>query len=250
MFTRPVSIPHGKISLHADLYLPDKARGMVVFAHGTGSSRHSPRNRVVAARLHKEDLGTLLLDLLTEQEEAAERPDGGRRFDIGFLAARLLYVTAWLDGSAETAESHGIALGYFGASTGAAAALVAAAEQGTRVGAVVSRGGRPDMAGDSLGAVLAPTMLIVGGNDKVVLGLNERAKAQLRCPSELVVIKGATHLFEEHGALEQVAELAAGWFRQYLHGQAAGGDFEPATTGDLDPMAGGDFGPATSGGHS
>jgi pimeloyl-ACP methyl ester carboxylesterase len=207
-----VEIPTPQAILHGDLVVPPGARGIVVFAHGSGSSRFSPRNREVASFLRGKELGTLLFDLLTADEERADAYTREYRFDIPFLAARLESVTAWLG------EHLGgrPALGYFGASTGAAAALVAAAEAPEAIRAVVSRGGRPDLAGDALERVRAPTLLIVGGYDPQVLALNEKARARLQCTSELVVIPGATHLFEEPGTLEQVAEHTARWFVRHI----------------------------------
>jgi len=205
---RPVAIAAGRVELQGDLTLPDPARGVVVFAHGSGSSRRSSRNRAVARRLNAEGFGTLLLDLLTPVE-------GGDRalvFDIELLASRLAAATARLRGLPETGA---LPVGYFGASTGAAAALWAAAGDDS-VRAIVSRGGRPDLAGTKLRAVRAPTLLIVGGADETVLGLNRRAREELRCPTELTVIPGATHLFEEPGALQEVADLAAEWFRRHV----------------------------------
>jgi predicted alpha/beta-hydrolase family hydrolase len=208
-----VSIAVDGASLEGDLALADDAHALVVFAHGSGSSRKSPRNQQVAAHLHRAGLGTLLFDLLTPQEELEEQATRHLRFDISLLASRLLGATAWLEQQPETAR---LELGFFGASTGAAAALVAAATLGERVGAIVSRGGRPDLAGDALPAVLAPTLLIVGGHDEVVLRLNREAAAVLRCPHRIEVVPGATHLFEEPGALDQVASLAVDWFLQHL----------------------------------
>jgi dienelactone hydrolase len=206
-----ISVPKG--TLTGDLSVPADARGMVLFAHGSGSSRLSPRNRQVAAALQQRGLATLLIDLLTADEARADEEDGRHRFDIALLAERLEAATRWLDDEASTAT---LPLGYFGASTGAAAALVAAARQPERVDAVVSRGGRPDLAGDALADVTAPTLLIVGGRDDVVLGLNRKALGRLRGPADLEVVPGATHLFEEPGALDQVAELAAKWFVEHL----------------------------------
>jgi pimeloyl-ACP methyl ester carboxylesterase len=185
---------------------------LVVFAHGSGSSRRSPRNRAVAARLQDAGFGTLLLDLLTEAEDELEQGGGRLRFDVDQLADRLVDAVEWID--ARTAPRP--AIGYFGASTGAAGALVAAVRQGDRIAAVVSRGGRPDLAGDVLPLVTAPTLLIVGGDDPAVLELNEQARQAMRSPRQLAVVPGATHLFEEPGALEQVAGLAADWFARYL----------------------------------
>ncbi len=205
---RPVTITAGDVRIAGDLALPGPAHGVVVFAHGSGSSRHSPRNRSVAHRLNRAGFATLLLDLLTPAEEL----DRERVFDIPLLAERLAAATRWLATEPETAR---LPIGYFGASTGAAAALRAAAGA-PAVRAVVSRGGRPDLAGEHLPRVQAPTLLIVGGDDDVVLRLNRDAAAALRCPTELAVIPGATHLFEEPGALEQVADLAVGWFLRHL----------------------------------
>ncbi|MCF6468868.1 alpha/beta hydrolase [Nonomuraea sp. MG754425] len=194
-----------------DLIVPDAAIGMVVFAHGSGSGRHSPRNRYVAGVLNEAGLGTLLFDLLTPEEEA----DRSNVFDIPLLADRLLEHTARIR---ERPECAGLPIGYFGASTGAAAALWAAAEPDNAVAAVVSRGGRPDLAGDRLAAVRAPTLLIVGGRDPVVVGLNEEARERLRAESRITVVPGATHLFEEPGALEAVAGHARDWFTTHFAG--------------------------------
>jgi putative phosphoribosyl transferase len=210
----PVRIPAGTVTLEGDLTVPAGAHAVVLFAHGSGSSRFSPRNRYVAEVLQDEGLATLLLDLLTRQEEAVDARTGHLRFDIGLLARRLVYATDWLRNEPATA---GFSIGYFGASTGAGAALVAAAARPDVVGAIVSRGGRPDLAGAALRQVRAPTLLIVGGNDQPVIALNQEALAQLAAPTkELVIVPGATHLFEEPGALEEVARLAAGWFTRYL----------------------------------
>jgi putative phosphoribosyl transferase len=209
----PVRVPAGDVMLEGDLSVPAAAHGVVLFAHGSGSSRHSPRNRYVARTLNEAKLATLLLDLLTPEEEAADRRTGHLRFDIGLLADRLIHATDWI---ARQPRTHQLQVGYFGASTGAAAALVAAAERADVVGAVVSRGGRPDLAGLALTRVRAPTLLIVGGNDDVVIELNREALAQLRCEKSLVIIPGATHLFEEPGALEEVARLARAWFAGHL----------------------------------
>jgi putative phosphoribosyl transferase len=200
-----VGVSVAAVRLAGHLTVPADARGIVVFAHGSGSSRHSPRNRYVAAVLNQAALGTLLFDLLTPDEEA----DRANVFDIGLLARRLTGVTEWLRGQPGAA---GLPVGYFGASTGAAAALWAAAEPGSGIAAVVSRGGRPDLASPRLGSVRAPTLLIVGGRDDVVLGLNSQAQAQLHCENELAVVPGATHLFEEPGTLTTAAELARDWF--------------------------------------
>jgi dienelactone hydrolase len=204
--------------LDGELVVPRLAQGVVIFAHGSGSSRFSPRNRHVAAVLRKAGLGTLLLDLLTMEEALADAQTGAHRFDIDLLAKRLIFATDWL---ARQPDGAGLPIGYFGASTGAAAALVAAAAHPARVRAVVSRGGRPDLAWGALPHVLAPTLLIVGGDDPTVVTLNHRAFAQLRCPKRIELIPRATHLFEEPGALERVAQLAADWFREHLHAGGA-----------------------------
>ncbi|MFE7545426.1 phosphoribosyltransferase family protein [Streptomyces platensis] len=201
-----VAIDAAGVRLTGDLQLPAGARAVVMFAHGSGSSRHSPRNRLVAAALNEAGLGTLLFDLLTPAEEAHR----SNVFDIGTLADRLTAATGWLR------DRTALPIGYFGASTGAAAALWAAATPGADVGAVVSRGGRPDLAEPLLVAVRAPTLLIVGGNDDVVIDLNQQAEAALRCETRVEIIPGATHLFEEHGALQQVADLARDWFLNHL----------------------------------
>jgi pimeloyl-ACP methyl ester carboxylesterase len=210
---RAVRVPAGPIELEGDLTLPLGAIGVVLFAHGSGSSRHSPRNRYVAHLLNEGRLGTLLLDLLTTQEEAVDRRTGHLRFDINLLAERLVAATDWLLREPDTGR---LPFGYFGASTGAAAALVAAAERPRAVRAVVSRGGRPDLAGPALPLVRAPVLLIVGGEDVQVIELNRQALAQLRVEARLVIIPGATHLFEEHGALDQVAAYARQWFERHL----------------------------------
>ncbi|MFF2792403.1 phosphoribosyltransferase family protein [Streptomyces sp. NPDC058049] len=201
-----VEVDAGGLVLAGDLALPEDAGAVVVFAHGSGSSRHSPRNRSVAADLNRAGLATLLLDLLTPDEEA----DRANVFDIESLAGRLADATAWLR------RRESLPTGWFGASTGAAAALWAAGETGAEIGAVVSRGGRPDLAGARLAAVRAPTLLIVGGRDSTVLDLNRRAQRELRCENRLEVVPGATHLFEEPGALEEVAGLARDWFTRHL----------------------------------
>jgi putative phosphoribosyl transferase len=210
---RLVRIAAGRATLEGDLNIPQGARGIVLFAHGSGSSRHSPRNRHVAQQLNEASLATLLVDLLTEKEEAIDLRTAQLRFDIGLLAERLVGVTDWLLQQPDTRE---LQIGYFGASTGAAAALVAAAERPDAVAAIVSRGGRPDLAGPYLPRVRAPTLLIVGGNDVQVIELNRTVLAQLRCEKQLVIVPGATHLFEEPGALDQVARLAREWFERYL----------------------------------
>jgi putative phosphoribosyl transferase len=208
-------IPLGKLGLAADVSLPDRATGLVLFAHGSGSSRHSPRNRHVADVLNRGAIGTILTDLLTEEEEALDMQTAELRFDISLLGRRLVGITDWI-GRQPGLKSQG--LGYFGASTGAAAALVAAAERPKIVQAVVSRGGRPDLAGAALKGVLAPTLFIVGGDDPVVLDLNYEAMAQLPRQTEhkLEIIPGASHLFEEPDALDRVAALARNWFREHL----------------------------------
>jgi putative phosphoribosyl transferase len=206
-----VKIP--PLGLNADLALPPRTAGIVVFAHGSGSSRHSPRNRSVAGVLHEGGFGTLLLDLLTEAEEEVDLQTRHLRFDIGLLAGRLLEATDWLRRDSVTSR---LPIAYFGASTGAAAALVAAAERRAVIGALVSRGGRPDLAGNALSRVEAPTLLIVGGEDDQVIDLNRQALSELRCVKQLSIVPGATHLFEEPGALEQVSGLAREWFSRHL----------------------------------
>jgi len=210
-----IRVQTADVALEADLAVPDNARGVVLFAHGSGSSRHSPRNRMVAERLRGTGLATVLADLLTVDEEARDRATAALRFDIGLLAQR---VAAAVDGLGRQPRTAGLPLGLFGASTGAAAALAAAAHRPADVRAVVSRGGRPDLAGDLLPQVQAPTLLIVGGRDEQVIGLNEQAAATLRVEHALQIVPGATHLFEEPGALEQVAGWAAEWFDHHLTG--------------------------------
>jgi len=207
-----VHIPAGDVTLSGELAIPEDAREIVVFAHGSGSSRHSPRNQFVSLALRENGLGTLLFDLLTVEEEEIDFHTAQLRFDIPFLADRLERATDWL--LAERPEASRI--GYFGASTGAAAALAAAARRGPEIAAVVSRGGRPDLAGDALEKVTAPTLLLVGGNDRVVIALNESAYQALRCEKRLEIVPGATHLFEEPGALAEVAREAATWFGRHL----------------------------------
>jgi pimeloyl-ACP methyl ester carboxylesterase len=209
----------GGVELAGDLTVPDAAFGLVVFAHGTGSSRHSRRNQAVAVTLRDRGLATLLLDLLTKCEEAVDLFSGELRFDIDLLADRVVTATVW---AAEHAPTRALPVGYFGASTGAAAALVAAARQPTRVGAVVSRGGRPDLAESWLADVVAPTLLIVGERDETVIELNRRAYDKLRVERHLEIVPGAAHLLEEPGALEQVARLAGDWFTQHLRSTAEG----------------------------
>jgi putative phosphoribosyl transferase len=199
--------------LEGDLTLPEPATGIVVFAHGSGSGRHSPRNRMVAAMLGERGLATFLIDLLTGPEETVDLRRGHLRFDVDLLASRLADAAAWVAGQPGTRS---LPIGYFGASTGAAAALVAAARHPDEIGAVVSRGGRPDLAGPLLASVQAPTLLIVGGDDDLVIRLNRGALGQLRARSRIEIIPGATHLFEEPGALEQVAHLAGDWFSRFL----------------------------------
>ena len=204
-----VQITKGKLVLEGILGLPTDSRGVVVFAHGSGSGRLSPRNSFVARHLQQDGLATLLLDLLTEEEADDRR----KVFDINLLADRLLLAKAWLEAEPRTRN---LAIGYFGASTGAGAALQAAAREPSNVKAVVSRGGRPDLAKSYLPSVLAPTLLIVGGHDESVIEMNQAAYDQLICEKKLTIIPGATHLFEEPGTLEQVAEYASKWFRRYL----------------------------------
>jgi putative phosphoribosyl transferase len=211
--TAAVTVPAGPATLAGDLDVPSAATGLVAFAHGSGSSRHSPRNRAVAAQLRQRGLATLLVDLLTPEEESADRRTGELRFDIGLLAERVVAVLEWARGDERTGALPG---GAFGASTGGGAALVAAATRPDLICAVVSRGGRPDLAGASLAAVRAPTLLIVGGADSVVRELNEQALRRLPARKELAVVAGAGHLFEEPGALGQVADLAGAWFARWL----------------------------------
>jgi putative phosphoribosyl transferase len=203
----------GDAVLDGDLVVPSGASGIAVFAHGSGSSRHSPRNRSVARVIREAGVGSLLFDLLTREEESIDVFTRHLRFDIELLTRRLIEATRWL---ASQEETRNLRVGYFGSSTGAAAALMAAARLGDEIGAVVSRGGRPDLAGDALPLVKAPTLLIVGGHDETVIELNQDAYARLRCEKELRVIPGATHLFEESGALEQVADYAADWLKGHL----------------------------------
>jgi putative phosphoribosyl transferase len=209
-----VRVSAGPVTLEGNLGVPAGARGVVLFAHGSGSGRHSPRNRFVARQLRESGLATLLVDLLTEEEEGADQYTGHLRFDIGLLAERLVGATDWLADDRRTA---GLSVGYFGASTGGGAALVAATQRPDRVGAIVSRGGRPDLAGASLPAMRSPTLLIVGGDDGPVIGMNEEALERLGARvKKLVIVPGASHLFEEPGKLEEVARLAADWFSRHL----------------------------------
>ena len=208
-----VEISADGVRLAGDLVLPPDARAVVVFAHGSGSGRFSPRNRAVAGVLKQAGLATLLLDLLTAGEEALDLRTRHLRFDVALLGRRVIATIDWLASNVTTKE---LPVGCFGASTGAAAALIAAAERPERVGAVVSRGGRPDLAGEALGRVTAPTLLIVGGNDREVLRLNQRALAALAGEARLEIVPGATHLFEEPDALARVAVLARNWFLQHL----------------------------------
>ena len=211
---REVRIPVGDAWLYGDLAMRPGFQGLVLFAHGSGSGRHSARNRQVAQHLQHAGIATLLLDLLTAQEEQLDMHTREHRFDISLLTGRMQEATAWVAAQPELQHA---AIGYFGASTGSAAALMAAARLGHQIAAVVSRGGRPDLAGPvALAAVTAPTLLIVGGADPEVIELNEQAYAHLRCEKSLVIVPGATHLFEEAGTLEQVAQLASSWFTSHL----------------------------------
>ncbi len=209
-----VRIPIGSAEVGGNLDVSADASGLVIFAHGSGSSRFSPRNRQVAASLQQAGFGTLLMDLLTAEEDRVDARTAEYRFDIHLLAARLVAATNWIRSQPHTSR---LPIGYFGASTGAAAALIAAAQRADDVAAVVSRGGRPDLAGEALGSVQAPTLLIVGSLDTVVIGMNREAAQKLRCENKTVLIPGATHLFEEPGALEQVSKLAQDWFSAHLH---------------------------------
>ncbi len=213
-----VQIQAGRAVLSGNLTIPENATGLVLFAHGSGSSRHSPRNQFVARTLNNEGLATLLFDLLTPEEESVDLRTREHRFNIGLLAERLVHATKWANQQQQTPD---LRIGYFGSSTGGGAALVAAAELPDDVGAVVSRGGRPDLAGGALPKVKAPTLLIVGGEDHVVIELNEQARAQMRCEIKIDIVAGATHLFEEQGALEQVAKLASDWFVNHIGGKSA-----------------------------
>jgi putative phosphoribosyl transferase len=214
-----VRVTAGSVTLEGNLGVPEGARGVVLFAHGSGSSRHSSRNRFVARLLREAGLATLLIDLLTTEEEAVDVRTAHLRFDIGMLAERLVGATDWLKQNEDTSD---LRVGYFGASTGGGAALVAAAEKAGAVGAVVSRGGRPDLAGEALPHVRTPTLLVVGGNDVPVIGMNEEAMARMgNAEVRLEIVPGATHLFEEPGTLEEVARLARDWFLRHLAQSAA-----------------------------
>lgn len=213
-----VSIPADGGLLQGTLEPAGDASALVIFAHGSGSSRRSPRNRGVARAIRKAGISTLLFDLLTDEEETVDRVTAQLRFDIVLLARRLVAATEWA--VAQHVNRKGVTVGYFGASTGAAAALIAAARLDDRVSAVVSRGGRPDLAGESLPLVVSPTLLVVGDRDTEVIALNEQALSALRCDKDLVLVPGATHLFEEPGTLDRVAQLATDWFRRYLLGEA------------------------------
>lgn len=212
---RPVKVTTDSVVLDGNLAIPEQAAGVVLFAHGSGSSRFSPRNRLVAGVLREGGLATLLIDLLTAEEEQLDLKTRHLRFDIDLLAQRLAGATDWLRRDPATKN---LAIGYFGSSTGAAAALIAAVHRPEAVAAIVSRGGRPDLTEKSLPRVQAPTLLIVGGQDQAVIGLNRRAYSLLAAEKEMRIIPGATHLFEERGALEEVARLATEWFRRHLPG--------------------------------
>jgi len=214
-----VTVHAGEVALEGALSIPERAEGVVLFAHGSGSSRFSPRNRFVAAFLNQGGLGTLLLDLLTAEEQEIDERSGALRFDIDLLSRRLVGVVDW---ASTHPDMRHLPIGIFGASTGAAAALNAAADRPQRVAAVVSRGGRPDLAMAALPAVRAPTLLIVGGLDGVVIDMNRRAAAQLACEHRLEIVPGATHLFEEPGKLEEVARLAREWFQEHRGGAGRG----------------------------
>jgi len=212
-----VQIQAGQAALSGNLHIPNEAAALVLFAHGSASSRHSPRNQFVARTLNNAGLATLLFDLLTPEEESIDARTAELRFNIGLLAGRLVHATKWAKQQEQTRD---LRIGYFGSSTGGGAALVAAAEVPDDVGAVVSRGGRPDLADEALPKVQAPTLLIVGGNDDVVIELNEQARDRMRCEVKLEIVPGATHLFEEPGALEKVAKLASDWFLLHAAGSA------------------------------
>jgi len=208
-----IQIHAGRAVLHGNLNIPENASALVLFVHGSGSRRHSPRNQFVARTLNEAGLATLLFDLLTAEEEAIDMQTREHRFNIDLLAMRLGHATKWAKQQEQTSN---LGLGYFGSSTGGAAALMAAVDAPQNVDAVVSRGGRPDLAGEALPKVKAPTLLIVGGNDDIVIRLNEQARNKMRCEAKLEIIPGATHLFEEPGALEKVAQLASDWFSLHL----------------------------------
>jgi putative phosphoribosyl transferase len=212
-----VKIPAGTVTLEGNLVVPKGAIIIVLFVHGSGSSRHSPRNQFVAHLFNQAGLATLLFDLLTPEEEPEDIYTARYRFNIALLAERLVHATQWTRNQRPTSD---LPIGYFGSSTGGAAALVAAAARPHDINAVVSRGGRPDLAGDALARVQAPTLLIVGGHDKVVLELNKQAQQKMRCEVKLEIILGATHLFEEPGALDRVAQLASNWFRHHAAEQS------------------------------
>jgi putative phosphoribosyl transferase len=213
-----VQIRAGQAILPGNLHLPKGAGAVVLFAHGSGSSRHSPRNQFVARTLNDAGLATLLFDLLTQEEEAIDVQTRELRFNIHLLAERLVHATRWAKQQPQTRD---LRIGYFGSSTGGAAALVAAVDVPQDAGAVVSRGGRPDLAGEALPAVQAPTLLIVGGDDDIVIELNEQARDRMRCEVKLEIIPGATHLFEEPGKLEKVAQLASDWFVNHIGAKPA-----------------------------
>jgi putative phosphoribosyl transferase len=208
-----VCIPAVGVRLDGNLTIVDGATALVLFVHGSGSSRHSPRNQFVARTLNNAGLGTLLFDLLTPEEEAIDARTAELRFNIKLLAERLVHATKW---EKQQHQTRNLRIGYFGSSTGGGAALVAAAEGSQDVGAVVSRGGRPDLAGEALPRVKAPTLLIVGGDDDIVIELNEQARDRMRCEVKLEIVPGATHLFEEPGALDRVAQLASDWFVNHI----------------------------------
>jgi putative phosphoribosyl transferase len=212
-YAEGIGIRAGAVVLEGNLAIPEAAQGVVLFAHGSGSSRFSQRNRAVASTLNDSGIATLLIDLLTAEEEAIDRVTAHLRFDIELLAQRLIGTTDWL---VQAPETRALRIGYFGASTGAAAALMAAVERPQAVGAIVSRGGRPDLAGPALSHVHSPTLLIVGGNDSPVIEMNRAALAELPCEKRLEIVPGATHLFEEPGTLERVADLACKWFKGHL----------------------------------
>jgi putative phosphoribosyl transferase len=213
-----VQIQAGPAIVSGNLTIPENAGALVLFAHGSGSSRHSPRNQFVARTLNQAGLATLLFDLLTQEEEAIDLRTRAHRFNIALLAERLAYATNW---ARQQEQTRHLRIGYFGSSTGAAAALVAAAELPGEIDAIVSRGGRPDLAGEALPKVQAPTLLIVGGNDHIVIELNEEARQRMRCEVRLEIVPGATHLFEEPGALERVAKLASNWFVRHIAAKSA-----------------------------